>query len=598
MTAEYKEREIQKWVDMADRGEIALPSFQRSYVWERQRIDDYLTALFKDRPTGVFLVLATSGEPMFISRTLRGVDVGADSEVSELILDGQQRLTSLWQALRQKSAFEFYVRVRSLSAGDLSVVGVESWSKNSPRVAQLTEAKNAFQQNLVPITLLYESEEGQDERLWEWCEEVCDSRSPDSRRLHSEISKKLGVTLLNKRKLQYCILPPHTKPRVAIDIFVETNKSSAAIKMFDIVVALAKGKHEEELRDRIKEYYDNSPHARHYCDAEEERMIPEVGEWFLKIACLKAVDERCPNGLAPKQSNYQDALEIVFNSGAAEGARRLKSLEKGLDFALEFVARMGASTKRILPAWPVVWVIAALHEQFETIKRPDREGSARSFLASYAWSAFLTDRYEAQANDRLFEDLKGLRQCLGTINHRGDYDPEDLPRIFERSQYPLPTATNLEDPITWIGSRSRIGRALAVVVMSESPSDWVTDEKLDHSNVRSLEQTGKLQRHHIFPKGFLKGYVSNDEINHALNGVLLRESTNRWFSNKDPVDYLQTIVRNRKDLKEALLRKRVETHMVPYDDLISTGSVKSRFRRFIVSRAKLIASKLEQLAGS
>ena len=35
---------------MADSGAIALPNFQRSYVWPNQRIADYIAALFEDRP--------------------------------------------------------------------------------------------------------------------------------------------------------------------------------------------------------------------------------------------------------------------------------------------------------------------------------------------------------------------------------------------------------------------------------------------------------------------------------------------------------------------------------------------------------------------
>ena len=53
--------------------------------------------------------------------------------------------------------------------------------------------------------------------------------------------------------LQYCALPAETDPNVAIDIFVETNKSSLTIKRFDIVVAIAQGSHGEDLRMRLTE---------------------------------------------------------------------------------------------------------------------------------------------------------------------------------------------------------------------------------------------------------------------------------------------------------------------------------------------------------
>ena len=101
-TTRYADRSVLDWLKMADNGSIALPSFQRSYIWDNQRIANYLSALFEDKPTGIFLVLEThNGKPHFVSRALKGSDADL-TEVKELLLDGQQRLTSLWNALRER----------------------------------------------------------------------------------------------------------------------------------------------------------------------------------------------------------------------------------------------------------------------------------------------------------------------------------------------------------------------------------------------------------------------------------------------------------------------------------------------------------------
>ena len=100
---EYKSRTVGAWLGMAERGELALPSFQRSYVWKsRQFIEDYVEAVFRNRPTGVFLILKTNGSPQLESRSLRGIDIDVAS-ADELLLDGQQRLTSLWQVLNGRT---------------------------------------------------------------------------------------------------------------------------------------------------------------------------------------------------------------------------------------------------------------------------------------------------------------------------------------------------------------------------------------------------------------------------------------------------------------------------------------------------------------
>ena len=73
-TASYEARNVRDWLLMADSGAIALPNFQRSYVWPNQRIADYIAALFEDRPTGIFLTLRVQDTLSFASRTLKGVE--------------------------------------------------------------------------------------------------------------------------------------------------------------------------------------------------------------------------------------------------------------------------------------------------------------------------------------------------------------------------------------------------------------------------------------------------------------------------------------------------------------------------------------------
>lgn len=71
---------------------------------------------------------------------------------------------------------------------------------------------------------------------------------------------------------------------------------------------------------------------------------------------------------------------------------------------------------------PPVYVIAALQGDLQTIKKAARKGTAIKLISTYLWRAFLTDRYEAQANDRLFDDFKDLRRCLKQIMETGNFD--------------------------------------------------------------------------------------------------------------------------------------------------------------------------------
>ena len=599
--ARYEVRKVREWLVMADTGAIALPNFQRSYVWPNQRIADYLVALFENRPTGIFLILQVQGELSFVSRTLKGVNASPE-KAQELVLDGQQRLTSLWSALKGEADCKFYVRVEHLKSRRMTVNTVDFYSANSASGKAMSDPKTAYKNNLVPIEILLDgsgiegNSTGQDPdepgMIWHWCEEACNDGDSATRMLENAVKLRLQQKLLIERELHYCVLPAETKPQVAIDIFVETNKSSATIKRFDIVVALAQGKYGEDLRNRIVEFQSSAPVTTYYFSRDDEKMIPEIGEWLLKVACLKVKTDKAKNGLPPKEQNFETALDSLFINGLEQGMERLDELQRDLEAALIFTAQHGGTTERTLPAWPPVHVIAALQENLRAIHKPPWRGTANKLISAYLWRSFLTDRYEAQANNRLFADFVGLRKCLKEIERSGNYTK--LPPIFDDEEYPPPSANDLAKSLQWI-NRGRLGPAVAAVAMRKTPMDWVTGDKLDENTVRDLEDRRKLDRHHVFPKGYLGGHVTRDEINHGLNGVLLSKEGNISLGNKAPDVYLKRILDQSQGLSEEELKGRVESHLVPYDVLFSQGTPKSRYTNFIKQRAKIVANEIAML---
>src|SRR5262245_31982510 len=85
----------------ADEGKLQLPDFQRSYVWADSDVRSLLASIGKGYPVGALLTLESGGEVNFKPRLLEGVEQRHISP-SDLLLDGQQRITSLYQAIWSK----------------------------------------------------------------------------------------------------------------------------------------------------------------------------------------------------------------------------------------------------------------------------------------------------------------------------------------------------------------------------------------------------------------------------------------------------------------------------------------------------------------
>jgi len=80
-------------------GTIQLPDFQREWKWDDERIRALIATVTLNYPLGVIMTLETGGTSPFRARPLTGVELDETRVPAQLLLDGQQRLTSLFQAL-------------------------------------------------------------------------------------------------------------------------------------------------------------------------------------------------------------------------------------------------------------------------------------------------------------------------------------------------------------------------------------------------------------------------------------------------------------------------------------------------------------------
>ena len=591
----FEKRRVQEWLELAEQGKIALPSFQRSYVWKsNQSIADYLQAVFENRPTGIFLVLKTNGEPQFASRSLKGMDVEGE-RADELLLDGQQRLTSLWDAFNGSAAVGYYVEVGSLTQHDVSVRDVRFWSDGSATGRRMRDPENAYKKNLVPVSILRDksSSPGELGQIWEWCRAAVNDPD-DARRLERAINC-LQKEVLLQRDLHYCELDADTEKDKAIEIFVQSNKSSVKVNDFDIAVALALDEGDENLRERISDFSRQSEVIRHYFNADEddeEAVIAPLGEWLLFSACMTV------KGIAPKKRRFEEVIRDVFQPGGEDPDQLLDGLLHNVAGALNKLSEHGVATRDMLPALPPVHVLTSLQDKLNALTTATELGIANRLISAYLWRSFFTERYEAKANDRLFEDYNALKKCMRVIKETGTLGPSDGVPIFNDDEYPLPSVemlSNLAPPmVPWIKGANRLGRAVAAISMCGVPIDWATKDRLDARKMRELKGEGKLDRHHIFPRKVLSG-LGKRVINHGLNGVVLAGPTNKEFSTKVPAEYLGGILERQRGLTERELRERVESHLVPYDVLMKDGEVPDIYREFIQSRAELVARKIREL---
>src|SRR5690625_2794169 len=174
---------LDKYLEWTVNGTIQLPDFQRGYKWDDERIRQLLVTILRGHPMGVVMLLDTNNaEVRFKPRPVEGVDLKHQVEPSYLLLDGQQRLTSLTQALTgdgivatkdtrgKLMSRRYFVNIEQALAGeefiDEAVISVDADGKikknfNRDVVLDLSTAELQREQGYFPLNLLLNPLESQ-----------------------------------------------------------------------------------------------------------------------------------------------------------------------------------------------------------------------------------------------------------------------------------------------------------------------------------------------------------------------------------------------------------------------------------------------------
>ncbi len=105
-------------LQMIHNKEMALPDFQRDFVWDPSATDELIESIISNFPAGSLLRIKNGTQLLFQPRAVEGAPyLAKEARPSYLILDGQQRLTSLYQALHGVGEHRYYINLAELEAG-------------------------------------------------------------------------------------------------------------------------------------------------------------------------------------------------------------------------------------------------------------------------------------------------------------------------------------------------------------------------------------------------------------------------------------------------------------------------------------------------
>lgn len=553
-------RDIKKWMDAIRSGALRLPEFQRGEVWNHQLVGNFLEAILRDRPLGIFLILDVNpADPPFETKPIARVENDRD-KCREHLLDGQQRLVALWRSFsnEHEDGRVFYVGI-----DDNTVVGVKGSSRNK----WIGIPKEEFQEGYIPVAILQPGEAGL-KKSYQWKKQVATDTSNERLDVRVEgLREKFSQT-----EIPFLSMPMETSREDAIETFVEVNQSSMRLKGVDIAVAEYMSKTSDALLNLVEEMKKDLDIAVF----EDADLV--IGDWILKAACVH-------QGIKPTNSYNRLDFESLKRDWAV--------LLNGFDWTVRFLKEEHIWHDRLLPNVIPFRVLPALHSFFEKKKR-DKRSQAKRLIKSYLWRCFTTDWYTRQANDRLFKDFKVLKSILESENFQlSEKDKEKT--IFDDEH--LPDAGDILRT-GWPKPRG-LGRAILAMSAKNNACDMETGDKISLDNIK----VGDWESHHIFPKRLLRTNAKDENRDLALNCMLLKSTTNKAWSSEWPGDYLMERVKEYglEGVKaEKAIKSRLESHCIPTDVIMKAKKSAKEdlakiYQSFLRERAEMVRATFQRL---
>ena len=565
-------------LDKINTGSMKLPEFQRDFRWDIGDLTELIISMMNGFPAGSLLFWKVGGSEKKLVERIFEEAPNTSTLTDWLVLDGQQRLTTLYQlyykeyvTLKGNRKRWFFLDLNEVKKGKLEE-SVLHFTENEVKKQRLLEIKAQTERGLLPFVIIRDE---QSLRNWksEYAKQSVEHEVEITKFTESILrevdsfdtqflDRDKPVANLLSYEFNYVELPTQLSMEAVATIFEKLNTTGQPLNIFEILTA--KFYKNVNLREKWKDARNANSQIDRFSKDEKDTSLPII---ILKAILLKkAMSEPVYEKLECKRKNLLEDLTHLDLSKYWDSA--IESFEYSLQTLTD---QFGVASREYLPYTTILAPFSVIQAYIEEKISGDKKLLALRKLRAWYWTSVLQSRYDSSTDTISKEDVK---EVISWIN-----DGTEIPcvRKFDVNGLEFGDLTG-----------SAQNTAITNIQIENNSRDFLTGELIAtkiKNNPRSVD------KHHIYPTKYLERHFGErskeyNMRNSILNIAVIIDDTNRNYIKDDaPSNYIKGMSRTHSDAFT-----NIKSHLIPVDNIDG-----DKFEKFLDERKTILIRKIKEL---
>lgn len=489
---EPQSRTFSSLIGDIEKGQIKIPQFQREFVWNIKKAAHLMDSIVKGYPIGTLIFWRTK-ERLRSVRNIGNLSLPepAEGEFVDYVLDGQQRLTSLFASLkglkikredgREDDFKEIFIDLNA--ASDEQIVILDTSEKDPSSIIRLTDLLYGGLTLLAQYPVEYH-------------------------KLIEDYKKRI-------ESYNYSIIQIKEAPiEIATEIFTRINVGGKPLTLFEIMIAKTFDTEKKfDLAEKYTALIDNLKPLNY--ETISDATVLQVASIILEKECQRKVI------LNLDKQKFIDVWDSVVDA-----------IERTVEY---FRSYYRIPVSQLLPYNALI--VPFSYFFFHHNDKPT--GIKQKYLQDFFWRCALSGRYSSGVESKLAQDIKRIDKILN----------DELPKY----DWSVNTSDQFIIDNGWFSAGRSFIKAILCIYAYHQPKSFNDNSIVNISNYW-LKQANSKNYHHFFPKAYLKKRGKEDfYINHILNITIVDDFLNkREIRSQAPSRYMSKFQKVNPQLEEAM----------------------------------------------